>query len=50
MMLSLKEIMISWKMKNTKVKSHLNDFLNEDRIEEILVPRYNKWVRLYDFA
>jgi 23S rRNA U2552 (ribose-2'-O)-methylase RlmE/FtsJ len=28
---------------------HCNDFLDEDRIEEILVPRYNKWVKLYEF-
>jgi hypothetical protein len=26
------------------------DFLDEDKIEEILVPRYNKWVRLYEFV
>lgn len=41
------------KIKNKiKIEKSLycNDFLNEDRIEEILVPRYNKWVRLYDFA
>jgi 23S rRNA U2552 (ribose-2'-O)-methylase RlmE/FtsJ len=29
---------------------HCNDFLDEDRIEEILVPRYNKWVKLYEFV
>ena len=29
---------------------HCNDFLDEDRIEKILVPRYNKWVRLYEFV
>jgi FtsJ-like methyltransferase len=26
------------------------DFLDEDKIEEILVPRYNKWVKLYEFV
>jgi len=26
-----------------------NDFLQEDKIEEILVPRYNKWIKLYEF-
>ena len=26
------------------------NFLNEDKIEEILVPRYNKWVKLYEFV
>lgn len=26
------------------------DFLNEDKIEEILVPRYNKWVKMYEFV
>jgi hypothetical protein len=25
-------------------------FLDEDKIEEILVPRYNKWVKLYEFV
>jgi hypothetical protein len=26
------------------------DFLDEDKIEEILVPRYNKWVKMYKFV
>jgi hypothetical protein len=26
------------------------DFLDEDKIEEILVPRYNKWVKMYEFV
>ena len=26
------------------------NFLDEDKIEEILVPRYNKWVKLYGFV
>ena len=26
------------------------DFLDADKIEEILVPRYNKWVKLYEFV
>jgi hypothetical protein len=25
-------------------------FLDEDKIEEILVPRYNKWIKLYQFV
>lgn len=34
-----------------KIEKYLKcgDFLDEDRIEEILVPRYNKWVKLYEF-
>lgn len=26
------------------------NFLDEDKIEEILVPRYNKWIKLYEFV
>lgn len=26
------------------------DFLDEDKIEEILVPRYKKWVKIYEFV
>jgi Holliday junction resolvase len=29
---------------------HFNNFLDEDKIEEILVPRYNKWIKLYEFV
>jgi hypothetical protein len=35
-----------------KLKKDLKceNFLDEDKIEEILVPRYNKWVKIYEFV
>lgn len=35
-----------------KIEKYLKcgDFLDEDKIEEILVPRYNKWVKIYEFV
>jgi len=49
------EIRSSMSFKNRsmeKMEKYLKcgDFLDEDKIEEILVPRYNKWVRLYEFV
>jgi hypothetical protein len=37
------------KMKKMKKMLYCNNFLNEDKIEEILIPRYNKWIKLYQF-
>ena len=36
---------------NGKINYLLNcdNFLNEDKIETILVPRYNKWIDIYKF-
>jgi hypothetical protein len=28
---------------------HCNNFLDEDNIETILVPRYNQWIKIYQF-
>jgi hypothetical protein len=41
-----KELENGSKQKNLKCE----DFLDADKIEEILVPRYNKWVKLYEFV
>ena len=29
---------------------HCNEFLDEDNIETILVPRYNQWIKIYEFV
>jgi hypothetical protein len=29
---------------------HCNKFLDENNIENILVPRYNKWIKIYEFV
>ena len=28
---------------------HCDNFLDEDNIETILVPRYNQWIKIYQF-
>ena len=28
---------------------HCNEFLDEDNVENILVPRYNQWIKIYEF-
>jgi hypothetical protein len=42
-----KDIKKSKTMKN--VNSKCNNFLNANNIETILVPRYNQWIKLYEF-
>ena len=44
-----KESCISKKTQLCKPNTNCNHFLNEKEIENILIPRYNYWVKLFEF-
>ena len=34
---------------NTSKSIHCDPFLNEDKLKEILIPRYNQWIKINEF-
>jgi len=43
------KVMKGKKHTNTSKSIHCDPFLNEDKLKEILIPRYNQWIKINEF-